>query len=172
MASSEVQLPELIDVEVIRQRLAELFPESFPDRTLLVGSMCARAVFVFLYGGFLAGTGRLLRPAHIYFFTQEQAQLTDPAARMAWVELSAKQGFRPAGKRWYADTTRESLRDDLIRNRLLTLGIVTRNADLPTTSSKPAYALALEFAALLAPKLKGAAIRAPGAAGWPALLGL
>ena len=153
--SSEDSLPALIGVEEVQQRLAQIFPASFPDRALLVGKMAARVVFVFLYGGFVEGSNRQLRPSTIYLFTAEQARSTTQIAREAWRASAFKPGFRPAGKRWYADNSRESIRDDLIRNRLVSMGLVGRKAGVPTTSSAPVYFLRSEFAALFSPQLEG-----------------
>jgi BsuBI/PstI restriction endonuclease domain/BsuBI/PstI restriction endonuclease HTH domain len=158
MTAQVADLPAFVAQSVIQSRLEDLFPEFFPDRGKLVNSMCARVVFVFLYGGFLPGSGRDLRPAHIYFFTEEQVQKTSAHERLAWVQASSGRGFRPQGERRYADNTRESIRDDLIRSRLIGLGIVTRRADVPTTSSKPAYGLAADFARLFDPTLHGQAL--------------
>ncbi|MCI4431699.1 MAG: hypothetical protein JHC40_21325 [Burkholderiales bacterium] len=154
------ELPALIGVDTVRQRLAEIFPEAFADRGILVGRMAAHVVFVFLYGGFVEGSARLLRPSLVYFFTAEQARRTKPAERLAWLAKAFKPGHRPPGKRWYADTSRESIRDDLIRNRLLTMGIIGRKEGVATTSSAPVYFLRAAFAALFAPALSGAALRA------------
>ena len=107
-------LSPLVSVEEVRLRLGAIFPPSFPDRALLVGKMAARVVFVFLYGGFVEGTQRHLRPSAIYFFTADQARQTTDAARLDWLKTAFKPGFRPPGKRWYADTSREPIRDDLI----------------------------------------------------------
>lgn len=86
---------------------------------MLIGQMAARAVFVFLYGGFLNSVEHHLRPIVICRFTAKQARRTDDEARRAWIASAFKQGFRPPGDPWYADNTRESLRDDLFRNRLV-----------------------------------------------------
>ncbi len=152
-------LPALIGVEEVQRRLALIFPESCPDRALLVGKMAARVVFVFLYGGFLEGSNRQLRPSTVYFFTAEQARRTTPAAREDWLANAFKPRFRPAGQRWYADNSRESIRDDLIRNRLVSMGLVGRKAGVPTTSSAPIYFLRTAFAALFDPQLCGQALR-------------
>jgi hypothetical protein len=153
-------LPPLIDVESVRRRLAAIFPDAFPDRGILVGKMAAQVVFVFLYGGFVEGSARLLRPSLVYFFTVEQARRTQLAQRLAWLATAFKPGHRPSGKRWYADTSRESIRDDLMRNRLLAMGILGRKEGVATTSSAPVYFLRATFAALFDPALTGASLHA------------
>jgi BsuBI/PstI restriction endonuclease HTH domain len=124
-------------VDAIRQRLQSLFPPDLADRTTLVSEMSARAVFVFIYGGFIEGSTRFLRPSFVYFFTDEQAQRNDETQRKKWLASAGRPGFRPAGRRWYADTSRESIRDDLFRNRFLDLGVLGRREGVATTSSQP-----------------------------------
>ncbi len=148
-------LPNLMPVAEIKARLETVFPSEFPDRALLVGDMAARVVFVFLYGGFIGGSERFLRPSFIYLFTDEQASLIASVERVAWLILAAKPGFRPLGVRWYADNSRESIRDDLLRNRLWPMGIVGRRSDVATTSSVPVWNLAPAFAGLFDTELQG-----------------
>lgn len=93
-------------------------------------------------------------------FTSKQARRTDNEARGAWIASAFRQGFRPTGDPWYADNTRESLRDDLFRNRLVRMGLVVRKAGVPTNSSAPIYSLSDPFAALFDPVLRGAALGA------------
>lgn len=163
-SAPEDPFPALLSTAQIQERLNLIFPEAFADRALLVGDMAARVMFVFLYGGFIEGSDRYLRPSHVYLFTGEQGTKTDDADRSEWIAASRRPGFRPAGKRWYADTSRESIRDDLIRNRLLQMGIVQKLAGVPTTSSKPIYYLSKAFAALIAPSITGADLLAQASA--------
>jgi hypothetical protein len=132
-----------------------IFPEEFPDRSILVGIMAARVFFVFLYGGFVEGLDRFLRPSYVYLFTQEQAQKTSDADRLEWLNTAKRPGFRSTGKRWYADTSREPIRDDLMRNQLLRMGIMQKRPGYSPTSSSPINFLSADFAALLAPSLNG-----------------
>jgi hypothetical protein len=151
-------LPELIGVEETLARLNRIFPPSFPDRALLVGRMAARVVFVFLYGGFVEGSSRYLRPSAVYLFTAEQARRVSTQDRLAWLGHAFRPGFRPAGRRWYADTSREPIRDDLIRQRLASMGVVLRRPGVATTSSAPIYQLAAGFASLFDPTLEARAL--------------
>ena len=152
-ALSLVSLPALPSIGDIQGRLARIFPESFSDRTILVGLTAARVVFVFSYGGFVEGHGRFLRPSYIYLFTAEQAELTNDEDRQHWLSTVRHSGHRVAGTRWYADNSRETIRDDLMRNQLLRLGILHKLPGIPTTSSVPIYYLAAGFAALFSPSL-------------------
>lgn len=158
-------IPPLPPISEIQARLEDLFPESFPDRGLLVGTMAARAIFVFLYGGFVQGAARYLRPSNIYLFTEEQSLLDSADEREVWLANANKPGYRPPGTRWYTgDNSRETIRDDLIRGQFRRLGISQRLPGHPVTSSKPIHFLSDDFAALFVPGLTGAALDAELAA--------
>jgi hypothetical protein len=64
------------------------------------------------------------------------------------------------GRRWYADNTREPIRDETLRDGLVAVGAVSQRGDLPTTSAAPRYALKADFAALFDPFLTGPALDA------------
>ncbi len=155
-----MSLPALLPILDIKARLQAIFPQGLATRGALVREMAAKSVWVFLYGGMVEGTGHLLRPSHIYFYTEDQAGLTSDAERMAWLANSSKQGFRPAGARWYADTTREPIRDETLRLGLVDIGAVGKIDGVATTSSKPIYFLKSDFAALFDPALEGAELEA------------
>jgi len=149
-----IALPALISISEVQKRLERLFPPSFPDRGILVGELAARVVFVALYGGMTEGFDRYMRPSHVYFFTAKQSRLMSDASRSEWLANATRPGIRPAGKRWYADTSKETIRDDLMRNRLVPMGIMGKLPGFPTNSSKPIYSLSASFAALFSPLLK------------------
>lgn len=148
-------LPELAPIDEVRDRLGRVFPADFPDRGVLVGLMATRAVFVFLYGGFVEGAGRYLRPSFVYFFTEEQSVRMTEEDRTEWLRRAGLAKFRPQGTRWYADNSRESIRDDLLRNAMLRLGLVGKRSGVAVTSSKPSWYLAASFARLFDPGLGG-----------------
>lgn len=158
--SSIHPLPPLISIGEVRERLNLVFPESFPDRGILVGIMASRVIYVFMYGGFIEGHGRYLRPSFVYFFTEDQAQKTTDEERSYWLSNASKAGFRPEGARWYADTSREPIRDDLMRNQLLRLGIMHKRPGSVTTASTPVNFISADFAALFAPCLHGEELEA------------
>lgn len=155
---SSVPLPQLLPMAEIQSRLTQIFSEDFPDRGILVGKMAARAFFVFLYGGFIERHERFLRPSYIYFFTEDQSRKTTDADRQQWLLSANKPGFRPEGQRWYADTSREPIRDDLMRNQLLRLGIMQKLPGYATTASTPINFLSAQFAALFDPSLQGVSL--------------
>jgi hypothetical protein len=150
---TSLPLPSLPTVDEIQKRLGVIFPPEFPNRGILVGVMAARVIFVFLYGGAIDGYSHYLRPSHVYLFTEEQAGKTTEEERRTWISNASKQRFRPEGKRWYADTSREPIRDDLMRNQLLRLGLMQKVPGYAPTSSEPINYLTADFAALFAPDL-------------------
>jgi hypothetical protein len=91
--------------------------------------------------------------------TDLQATMSSDAEREHYAAnvLKKKKG-QVAGKRWYADNTREPIRDETLRDGLMTVGAVHQRQDLPTTSSAPRYFLKTDFAALFDPSLKGIAL--------------
>ncbi len=159
-APASSKLPDLPSLTSVSARLETVFDENFPDRAILVGDMCARMVFVAIYGGYIDGTGRYFRPSTVISFTHEQAAKTSDWNRMQWAAACQQQGFEPTGKPWYAPNTREPLRDDLIRNRAIPMGLIVKREGVPVTSPAPIYALAAPFAALFDPQLEGPALGA------------
>jgi hypothetical protein len=155
-----MSFPPLLPITDIQARLQIIFPPGLAIRGALVREMAAKTVWVMLYGNMLDGTRNLLRPSHIYFYTEDQAALTTDYDRTSWLENSKKKGFRPLGTRWYADTTREPIRDETLRLGLVDIGAVGKIDGIPTTSSKPTYFLKSDFAALFDPALNGLALRA------------
>lgn len=153
-------LPPLISVEEIQSRLGIIFPDSFPDRSILVSTMAARVVFVFLYGGFIENSNRYLRPSHVYLFTKDQCEKDSIEDRIEWLKVCNRPGYRMPGDRWYADTSKEPIRDDLMRNQLLRLGIMQKLPGYATTASTPINYLSADFAALFDPSLDGDALEA------------
>jgi BsuBI/PstI restriction endonuclease domain/BsuBI/PstI restriction endonuclease HTH domain len=152
-------LPTLTEISA---RLNQIFPVSYPDRTMVVGEMATRMVFVALYGGFIEGSTKLFRPSTITRFSLEQAALTDDQARIAWIETchSPRKERIQSGTPWYADNTRESIRDDLIRSKAIPLGMVIKVGEKPVTSPAPIYQLGSDFAALFSPSLLGGQLEA------------
>ncbi|HAP98658.1 MAG TPA: restriction endonuclease [Rhodospirillum rubrum] len=126
--------------------------------------MAASTVFAALYIGAVEGRGCFLGPVHVYRMTNEQALLADEADRLAYGLAVLRKGGGISGSRWYADNTREPIRDETLRDGLVAIGAVIRRGDLPTTSGQPRYALKAAFAALFDPALDGPALDAAIAA--------
>jgi len=146
-------LPKLPTLTEVAARLSIIFPETFPDRSILVGEMAVRFIFVSLYGGFIDGCGRYLRPSTVINFSMEQAVRVTDEERQYWIASCQAPGFTPFGKPWYAANSRETLRDDLLRNRAIPMGLVRKREGMAVTSPAPIYSLSGTFAALLNPEL-------------------
>lgn len=151
-------LPAIPSIALIAARLPEIFPEGTENRNYVIREMAARTVYVMLYADAIEGKDRWIRPSHIYFMTHEQASCTSDTERAEWFRLSIKPGYRPSGVRWYADTTREPVRDETLRSGFIVCRAVVERNGIPTTSSTPKYALGHDFAALFDPALDGAAL--------------
>ena len=148
-------LPPYVSREVISERLPLIFPEGTPNRTYCVRELAASTVFAALYIGAVEGAGRYLGPVHVYRMTTEQAAKPDSADREGYASAILKKNVQVPGARWYADNTREPIRDETLRDGLVAIGAVTRREDMPTTSGAPRYALRTDFAALFDPTLRG-----------------
>jgi hypothetical protein len=142
-----LSLPELPELEQISHRLPLIFPEGLDNRNYFVRAMAAKAIFVMFYVGAVEGYDRWLRPNQVARMTDEQARRTSPADRIAWTLQSLARRGDISG-RWFADTTREPIRDETIRNALVRVGAVIEREGVPITSSKGRYALAADFARL------------------------
>lgn len=151
----------------VHARLQEIFPDGAPNRAYLTRMLAASTVFVALYIDATEGSGTMLGPKHVYRMTDEQAALVDDASRTAYATGVLRTGSQTEGRRWYQDNTREPIRDETLREGLVAIGAVIERTDLPTTSSKPRYALKASFAALFDPALTGEALQARIAA-WQA----
>lgn len=146
-------LPSLPDRDLIHARLPLIFPEGTPNRNYCVRDISVRTIYVMLYIGAVEGSDIWLRPDQVTRMTDEQADMTDDEAREAWRTTSMKRAKTEIPGRWYAVNTRESIRDETLRDGLVPTGAVVIRQDVPTTSSKPRYALARDFAALFADSL-------------------
>lgn len=147
-------LPPYASREVIAQRLPLIFPEGTENRTYCIRELAASAIFAALYIGAVEGAGRYFGPAHVYRMTAEQSAKVNDRAREAYNDTVLAKRLVP-GSRWYADNTREPIRDETLRDGLVSIGAVLRREDLPTTSGAPKYALRRDFAALFNPSLDG-----------------
>jgi hypothetical protein len=151
-------LPPYASRDLVAERLPLIFPEGTPNRTYCVRELAASTVFAALYIGAVEGTDRYLGPVHVYRMTAEQAAKADDADRLGYAASVLKKNAQIGGTRWYADNTREPIRDETLRDGLVAIGAVTRREDLPTTSGLPRYALKSEFASLFDPALDGVSL--------------
>lgn len=148
-------------------RLKRLFSPDVVDDRVVAGRLAASAVFVFLYCDAVDGRVRL-RPSAVLWMDDAAARRTSAANRAAWCAAAGRShaavrellaGWKVEHRPWYAENSRETLRDEVFRG-WQRLGAIRRDEAIPTTSSKPAWTLAPEFAALFDPALTGTALRA------------
>ncbi|RUV41189.1 restriction endonuclease [Mesorhizobium sp. M1A.T.Ca.IN.004.03.1.1] len=147
-------LPALLSWEDVQVRLREIFPDGIvSDRHRLVSDVATSTIFMALYINAVEGTGIWLAPKHVYRMSDVQAALISDDERSGYAVSVMKPGGRAPGTQWYQDTTRESIRDDTLREAFVVVGAVTELATVPTTSGKGRYALQPAFAALFDPKI-------------------
>lgn len=147
-------LPELVTLDEVQRRLLLIFPEGLSNRGFLVRRISASVVYTMLYIGAVEGNDIWLGPKHVYCMSDEQAALATEDARLTYGQQAWKPKYVSLGQRWYADTTRESIRDETLREGLLQVDAAIQRKDLATTSSYPRYALRREFTALFHPSLQ------------------
>lgn len=142
-------------LKIIAERLPLIFPDGTEHRNYVVRDMAARTVYVMFYAGAVEGSDEWIRPSQVTDMSDEQAARTDDDSRRAWVanSMSTKK-VRPSGA-WYAPNSREPVRDETIRTGFIPCRAVIERTGVPTTSSKPKYALNAAFASLFDPGLRG-----------------
>lgn len=145
---------ELPDIEEIQNRLKEIFPREIDVNGYIIREMGAKAVFIMLYC-FCVGKKYWIRPATITCMTDEQASICDIESRKVWLTINqSKDAPRDIPGRWYKPNTRESIRDETLRE-MIRLNAVLERDGLPTTSPLPRYSLQTQFAELFNPELNG-----------------
>jgi hypothetical protein len=128
------------------------------NRNYLVRDQAARTVFVALYIGAVEGEGIWLAPKHVYRMSDEQMKAAADTERQAYELSVMKPGGRAPGQQWYADTSREPIRDETLREAFVVVGAAIERPGVATTSNRGRYALQRAFAALFDPALEGAAL--------------
>lgn len=166
----------LIQPGEAERRLCMVFPRSSFD-TVLSGPLAGWAVAAMIYVGAVAGEEDptiWARPSTITW--QQEAVLTErgsDADRLAWRSAAAKRqrdlqellttwGYRHEPR--YRENSRETLRDETLK-KWNELSAVRRRAGIPTSSSKPTWALEPHFADLFDPELRDMALD-DAIAGW------
>lgn len=159
----------------IAERLAVIFPRTAFD-PVLSSPLAATAVAAMLYtdairpdDGDAAPDAGWARPTTVLWLSDDVYARDDETSRAAWRSTALSSGGRRAvgdlqeswglsrDSRWYADNSRETLRDEAFpgwRHH----GAVTERPDLPSTSSKPRWALLASFADLFDPSLTDQAL--------------
>lgn len=160
-------LPQVPSINLITERLPLIFPAGTPNQVRLISKTAVRTVFAMFYCGAVEGFDHWARPSQITGMSDEQASKLDETSRLAWIKnsLSSKKTRSPDS--WYQSDSREQVRDEAIRDGLVPTRAIVVRPGVPTTSSKPRYALEAEFAALFRPGLSGEAL-ATAIAAWQA----
>lgn len=143
-------LPPLLERSEIHARLEKIFPPGLANRNYITREMAASTIFVMLYLGAIEGTDYYIRPDQVTRMEDEQAAKTSDQERLAWRQESMRSGG--AGG-WYAQNTREPIRDETLRQGLVHYGAAIELQGLPTTSPRGRYALSESFAELFDPYL-------------------
>ncbi len=155
-----MSLAPLPSISEIRRRLGIVLPEGVSQRQYCTRELAASTVFAMLYVGAVSNENEWFAPKQVCRMSDAQAASRADEARRRYARNSMTPGFRPKGRAWYADNTREPIRDETLRAGLVALGAVVTRANVPTTSSVGRYALHREFAALFDPRLRGKAFAA------------
>jgi hypothetical protein len=152
------------------ERLRVIFPNGVVDDPRAVaGPLAAAAVYGCLYCGAMEGHNHL-RPSMVLWMCDgvaARAAASDPERfhedREHWYR-AALRGHRALAalldewgiehRQWYADNSREPLRDETFRE-WLRLGAMAHESSIPTTSPRPAWTLRGDFASLFRPQLQG-----------------
>lgn len=143
---------ELPSIEEIQNRLKRIFSREVDVNGTIVRDIGARTVFVMLHSFCVEGDS-WIRPNTVTCMTDEQAAKTNETDRRQWLELfQGRKAPSDIMGRWYKPNTRESIRDETLRD-LVNLGAVIEKQGLATTSSVPRYTLQADFAGLFDPTL-------------------
>jgi hypothetical protein len=175
-------LRPLLPRDEIARRLAQVFPREAFD-PVLSSPLAAASVAAMLYTDAIrsddAGTSDdfgWLRPTTVLWLSDQVYAREDEASRIAWRTAALGGNARrkvedlheswgiARDSRWYADNSRETLRDETFP-AWRSFGAVVRRVDIPSTSSKPAWALLDSFADLFSPAVTGTAL-VDAIAGW------
>ncbi len=119
--------------------------------------MAAKALFTALYVNAVEGSDRWLAPRHVVRMGDIQASRLSPEDRDSYyLAMTKSKSPPPASDRWYADNSREPLRDEIIRQGFVPVNAMIEKAGVPTTSPLGRYALQAAFARLFDPGLDSA----------------
>jgi hypothetical protein len=160
----------LLHREACSARLRSIFPpEVVEDHSAVAGPIAGAAAYVGIYVGALEGHNPI-RPSMVLWmcdgvaaratrasperFQRDRDQWYRAALRSHRALIKLLEGWRITHQPWYADNSREPLRDETFR-AWLRLGAMAHDPALPTTSPLPAWTLRGDFAALFKPQLRG-----------------
>jgi hypothetical protein len=164
--SSSWSLPDLLPTrEAYQQRLEMILPSSVTGVTYTANPAAAATVFTAMYTGAI-DHAHPIRPTTVTWMSDAVAARRGDADRTAYYSAAvSKAGERAVkdmctaagyqrGEAWYANNSREPVRDESIK-ALKENGAILVLTDVPTTSARPRYTLEPAFAALFSPDLTG-----------------
>jgi hypothetical protein len=159
----------VVSVELCADRLQRIFPREGFD-AVFSSPLASAAVAAMIYLGAVhdpdSDTQRWVRPSMVMWLNDAALAHDSDAERLAWYEaaLGGKKGVETLFSTWglgsaprYADNTRETLRDETLPKWRENGAVLTRGG-LPTSSSRPRWALEKAFADLFDPELEGDAL--------------
>lgn len=149
-----MSLPQVPSLDLIRDRLPLIFPEGIEHRSYATREVAARVVYTMFYVAAVEGADAWLRPSQVTDMSVTQADLLDDESRVEWTKKSLSSQKERDPQPWYANNSREQVRDETIRAAFVPMGAVVERAGLAPTSPKPRYALAADFAELFSVELK------------------
>lgn len=165
-----MKLRPVVDRKQIRERLVKMFPPDAFD-AVLSNPLAAAGVAAMIYVGSIVDDegdpepeNVWSRPSTVLWMSEEiQAHSTDDE-RLAYaaaaaisrrrIEALVSDGWGIVHHPWYADTTRETLRDE-IWPKWRENGAARMRPGVATSSSLPRWALTASFATLFDPALDG-----------------
>lgn len=154
------ELPKLLSRDKVHERIKMILPVGVTGRPVLNGPVTASVIWVALYCG-AVNRSRYIRPSMVCWMRDSIAKSASNLNRdRYWNASKANQKVLASEypteilePSWYADNTREVIRDDVLRNGLWAIGAALRDESQPTNSSKPVWCLQQEFADLFSPSL-------------------
>ena len=147
------QFPRLPSRAEIHRRLGLIFPQGLTNRNYVTREMAASTVFTMLYLGAVEDADYYLKPDQVTRMNDKQASKVTPEERATWRSTSVQSG---GASGWYAKNTREPIRDETLRQGLVSFGAAIELQGIPTTSPRGRYALRLDFSRLFDPDIAGA----------------
>ncbi|HZU20044.1 MAG TPA: BsuBI/PstI family type II restriction endonuclease [Gaiellaceae bacterium] len=164
----------LLRLNEIRERLGLIFPESAPDRASLTRELAAKTIATFLFIGAVGDPDREpmrhLRPSMVVWMDDDSISRVDDLDFVLGWHRAASRGHSAlraflaesdvVADRWYAENSREPIRDEVIRPLAERYGAVLRRSGIAPSDASPALTLAEDFAALFDPAVRGPAVDA------------
>jgi hypothetical protein len=160
-------LPDLLPTrEAYQERLEMILPSSVTGVTYTANPAAAATVFTAMYTGAI-DNAHPIRPTTVTWMSDAVAARRSDDERTRYYSAAvSKAGERAVkdmctaagydrGESWYANNSREPVRDESIK-ALKENGAILVLTDVPTTSARPRYTLEPGFAALFSPELTGA----------------